>query len=292
MKATRIALYCAAILLALWVLVPIGWTLIESFKTEAELHDIPIRYLPTKPTLYNYWLITHIPEVLAEQMAKREISYLPHIASETPVAILNSATIGITVVIVNLTIGALGAYGFSRIDFKGRYQLFWVAVCTQLIPPVAIIIPLYAIIGDVLHLLDTLAGMILVYSAVTLPFTIWILSNYLLTVPTDIEEAAMIDGYNSWEIYVRFIIPIIKPALVSVAIFSFMMSYTEFFYALNFTQSARSHTIPVIIASSFGYVMPVGFLSALSIVTIIVPLVIISVFTRYIIRGLVTGAVK
>jgi multiple sugar transport system permease protein len=212
------------------------------------------------------------------------------VAGELPVALRNSTIVAVAIVVINLVLGTNTAYAFSRTKFRGSYKLFLVTICTRLLPEVGIIIPFYIIIRSV-GLLDTLFALILIHSALTLPFSIWILTSYLSNVPTDIEDSARVDGYSRMETLYKVVLPIITPGLVAIGIFSFMLSYRDFIFAFVLTQTMASHTVPVVIAAmTANPVMPIGLMCAAGIIAMIPPVIVIVLFRRYIIRGLVSGA--
>lgn len=295
MKFSRIGIYIAAALLALWVLFPIYWMLNLSLQSEAEIYTIPPFYSPPNPSVNNYWFAFDVESAVKHFLEEKGTSlflFIPGAVKDFPRSIANSVIVGASVMLYNLMAGTLGAFGITRIKFKGDLPLFFASIAGRLIPPVVIAIPYYVIIRS-LGLLDSLISVIMVHIFFTLPFTIWILNTYMLAIPTDIEDAARVDGYSYLEILRRVTLPVIKPAIVAIAITSFMISYGEFFFALLLTKSAASRTIPVIIGSSVAVPrVTKGLICAMGIMAMVPAIIVIIIFRRYLIRGLVAGAVK
>jgi multiple sugar transport system permease protein len=217
--------------------------------------------------------------------------FLPTVAASLPVAIRNSAIIGLTVMVLNLIFAPFAAYTFQRIRFRGSYSLFLSTVLTRLMPGIAIILPLYAVM-KMLNLLDTYLAVIVVHSMFTIPLSMWISYSFLEGLPLEIEEAALIDGYSRFEVYSKVVFPIMKGAMVAVGLFSFMLSYSEFLFAFLLTQTDASRTVPVIIAAmGSNPVMPRTIMASAGIIAMLLPVVVFILMRRYIIKGLTAGVV-
>lgn len=294
LKRNKIGVYLAAALLVFWVLFPLYWIINLSLQSEAEIYTIPPYYFPPNPSINNYWFAFNIEAAVKYFMEQGTSLFLfiPGAVKDFPRSIVNSIIIGVTVMIYNLIAGSLGAFGLTRIRFKGAMPLFYASIAGRLIPPVVIAVPYYVIIKSI-GLLDTLPSVIMVHIMFTMPFTIWILNTYLLSIPMDIEDAARVDGYSYLEIFRRVTLPIIRPAIVAVGITSFMTSYSEFLFALLLTKSAASRTMPVIIGSAVAVPrITKGLVCALGVIGMIPALIVVIIFRRYLIRGLVAGAIK
>jgi multiple sugar transport system permease protein len=290
----KIGTYIAAALMIFWVLFPIYWMTNLSLQSEKEIYTVPPYYMPPNPNLNNYWFCFNIQAAIQYYMEQGMSLFLfiPGAIKEFPRAIINSIIVAIVVMIYNLVAGTLGSFALTRIRFKGAMPLFYASIVGRLLPPVVIAVPYYVIVRS-LGLLDTLVSVIMVHIMFTLPFTIWILNTYLLAIPTDIEDAARVDGYTYFEILRKVTLPVIKPAIVAVAITSFMISYGEFFFALLLTKTAASRTIPVIIGSAMAEPRVVkGLICAMGVIAMLPAVAIIIIFRRYLIRGLVAGAIK
>jgi multiple sugar transport system permease protein len=290
----KVGTYIAAALMIFWVLFPIYWMTNLSLQSEKEIYTVPPYYMPPNPNLNNYWFCFDIQAAVKYYMEQGMSLFLfiPGAIKEFPRAIINSIIVATVVMVYNLVAGTLGSFALTRIRFRGAMPLFYASIVGRLLPPVVIAVPYYVIIRS-LGLLDTLVSVIMVHIMFTLPFTIWILNTYLLAIPTDIEDAARVDGYTNFEILRKVTLPVIKPAIVAIAITSFMISYGEFFFALLLTKTAASRTIPVIIGSSMAEPRVVkGLICAMGVIAMLPAIAIIIIFRRYLIRGLVAGAVK
>ena len=162
----------------------------------------------------------------------------------------------------------------------------------QMIPPIALIIPMYMIMLR-LKLMDNKWALIIIYLSFTLPFVTWIVKGYIDGIPTDLEDAAMIDGCGRLQAFFKVVLPISASGLAATTIFAFIIAWNEFFYALNFTSTLRSKTLPVLItefSSKFGndFILT----STAGVLTSLPPVLIALIFQKYIISGLSSGAVK
>ena len=203
--------------------------------------------------------------------------------------VANPLAITIWSFVINLVFGTWGAYTFSRLRFRGKILTFNFFLGSRLIPVMAVAIPYYVII-QTMGLLDTYLSLILVYLALTLPFTIWFLTLYFNGIPEDFEDAALIDGCSRFQALVRVMLPMALPGLVAAAAFAFMTSYNEFLFARFLTQSIASQTGPVIIAAIAGN--PDASYTLISVAMtlgMIPPLILALVLWRWLTEGLSTS---
>ena len=193
---------------------------------------------------------------------------------------------------IALLVGLIAAYAFSRFRFRGRDFLLSGTLFTQMIPAVAIIIPMYTIMAN-LNLMDTKLSLVITYMAFVLPYLIWLLKGYIDGIPTELDEAALIDGCTRVQSFFRVILPVAGTGLAATVIFAFILSWNEFFYAVNFTSTTAAKTLPVLItefSSKFGsnYILT----CTAGVLTSLPPVLVALIFQRYIISGLSAGAVK
>jgi len=285
-----VALNSVAILLLIFIVGPLLWVAIASIQGEKELLRQPTRFIPQNPTLdnYEYVFTGKIPtdlDVIGSSLRSR----ISQEARLIPAALKNSFLVATIVMLINLVIGPLAAYTFSRMEFRGKLASFNLILGSRLLPVIAIAIPYYVIIRS-LGLLDTHLSLILVYLVLTLPFTIWFLTLYFNGIPTDFEDAALIDGCNTIQSLTRVVIPIALPGLVAAAAFAFMTSYNEFLFARFLTQSIGTHTGPVLIAAIAGN--PDASYSLISVsmtLGLIPPLLLALILRRWLTEGLSTS---
>ncbi len=239
------------IMLIVYIGGPFVWMAVASIQGENALLKHPPDVIPKNPTLdnYNYVFTGKIPTSYEVKGQLR--SRISQEARLIAPALKNSFVVAITVMAINLLIGTPAAYTFARINFKGKKPGYNFILASRLMPAMAIAIPYYIII-QTLKLLDTYLALILVHSALTLPFTIWFLTLYVTNIPREMEDAGLVDGCTPFQALTRIVVPMMAPGLVAAAAFAFMTSYNEFLFARFLTQSIKSQTGPVIIASIAG----------------------------------------
>jgi multiple sugar transport system permease protein len=247
----RVLLNIIALLLIIFVVGPIVWVGVASLQGENELLKRPPSVIPQNPTLdnYNYVFTGTIPT--AYEVKGQLRSRISQEARLIAPALKNSFIVAISVMLINLIVGTPAAYTFSRLQFKYKLGAFNFILASRLMPAMAIAIP-YFVIVQTLKLLDTYLAMILVHTALTLPFSIWFLTMYINNIPREMEDAGLVDGCNRLQSLILIVTPMILPSLVAAAAFAFMSSYNEFLFARFLTQSIKSQTGPVIIASIAG----------------------------------------
>jgi len=204
----------------------------------------------------------------------------------------NSLIIGIGVVLLNMILGIPAAYAFARFRYRVIFFFFLFLLFCRMVPAVAISIPFYLIMKE-LYLLDTVFVVILAHLSFTLPFTVWILRAYFITIPKDMEESARIDGCTRIGSLIRVVLPLSLPGLASAIILSFMFSWNEFLFALILTSTSASKTMPVIAALIASDLMiKYGVINATGVITVIPAVVFTLAFAKCLRRGLTMGAIK
>ena len=165
--------------------------------------------------------------------------------------LLNSVVIAGVTTVVGVLLACTAAYAFSRFRFPGRQVGLASFLVTQMFPGVVMAIPLYILL-DKLGLLNSLTGLVLVYSTSAIPFCVWMLKGYFDTIPRDLEEAAVMDGAGQWTIFTQIVLPLARPAIVVTALFSFMTAWNEFILAATFLNDASMFTLPVMLQRFVG----------------------------------------
>ena len=281
MRASRsymVFIYVAAMFTAAIILAPFMWLLISSIAAPTDLLARPLRWIPAHPSLSRY------AELVSGKSSDTAVTF--------QAGMLNSAIVATSSVLISLGVGIFGAYAFARLRFRFQRGILLLFLSTYMLPPIAILISLYLTMVQ-LHLLDTKLGLILVYCSFITPFVLWIMSGYFRSIPRDLEDAARIDGCSRMGALFRIILPLARPGLLATALFGFLLAWDEFLYALIFTSSLGSKTIPVAIAEFTGrHTVDFGMVAAGGILASLPPLVIAFVFQRYIVGGLASGAVK
>ncbi len=288
----RIGIYFSALLIFLFAFGPFIVVFIGSVVPELALIQMPPNWFSKGFTIANYkYIFTgEIPQRLEEKGAVR--SRISQEALKIPHGLLNSFGVAAGTMLVNLLFGSMAAFAYARLKFKGRITSFMFILLSRLIPIIALAIPYYLIIQN-LGLLDTYWALIIIHSVLTLPFTILILTVYFRGIPPDLEDQALVDGCNKFQMFTKILIPLSLPSLVAAALFSFMLSYSEFLFGLLISSTMQSKPISVILTSlSANPDVSMSLLNSSIIIAIIPSLILAAIVWRYVIQGLILGALK
>jgi len=274
-RTQSVLLHLAALLAAIAILAPFAWMVLASFQTQADLVTRPLPWWPSR----------FFPDRYISIFTKAS-------GADFRAALRNSFVVASAIVAISLVVGVLGGYAFARLRFRFRRAVLMTFLFTYMLPQIALLVPLYMILART-NLLDTIPGLILVDCSLVVPFVLWILSNYFLTVPLEIEESAWIDGASRLGALWRVVLPSARPGILAAAMFAFLLAWDEFMYALIFTSSNASKTVPVAIAEFSGrYTTDFGLVAAGGVLAALPPVILAAVFQRYVSSGLVSGAVK
>ena len=282
----------AGVVLALVILIPFLFVLSASLQTESELIRRPPPIVAPHPTVdnYDYVFTGAVPAAYASKELLR--GTVTQDVRQIPKGLRNSFLVATGTVLINLVFATLAAYTFARERFRGRQTAFAFILGSRLLPSVAVAVPIYVALRT-LGLLDSKLGLVLIYSAFTLPFSIWVLTLFFRSLPFEIEEAARVDGCTRLETLRHVVLPLAAPGLAAIAAFSFLFSYSEFLFALFTTETPHAKTIPVIIASVSVNPDASYTLIAVGIVlSMIAPIVFALAFRRYITSGLVASLTR
>lgn len=268
----KICTYVILLLVVVVAIFPAIWMLSTSIKLPTELYDIPPEIIPDTPTLQNYVNVFSNSKMFD--------------------AFVNSVIITVCVVVITLFISVMAGYGMSRYKFKGHGVLKIALLFGQMIPSVVIIIPLYFLIAKV-GLLDTHFSLIMSDMALTIPMGVIMLSSFMDTVPKELDEAAKIDGCSGIGALFRVVLPVAKPGLISVAIYTYIHAWEEFLFALNLSTSTKTRTLPIAIHMFAGeFAVDWGATMAASAIVAFPVLLIFLACNKYFVRGMADGAVK
>ena len=269
-QISRIFVYVLVILAVLLSIAPIVYIIITSFKEPELTFAIPPVWNFT-PTLKNY------EEVLS--------------STDFGKYFMNSVVVALATTGIALALGTLAAYGFSRFRFRGHFWLRMSSLIPQMLPPIAIVVPLYVLFSR-LDWIDTRQSLIVSYLTFTIPFSIWMMIGFFDDVPVELEEAAMIDGCSRFGTLFRVSLPLAVPGLAATAILAFLYCWNEFLYAVILT-GRNARTLPVIITSFMTNRSVLWGRIAASGSLVLIPVLIFALLAqRYLIRGLAKGAVK
>jgi multiple sugar transport system permease protein len=283
----RILIYSILILWAFISLFPIYWTFSTSFKTAVNVtqgHLLP--WLDFKPDWKGWRSLGLSPDTIFETSTVRE-EFLKRFANSLIASIGGS--------LLAVAIGSLAAYGLSRFEYKfaiwRNKDISFFFLSQLILPPVVLAMP-FLVLYKELALLDSRAGLILIYALTVLPIVIWIMRDQFDTIPIELEQAAMVDGCSIWGAFLRIVLPIALPGMVAAFILSIILCWNEYFFAALLT-STTAKTLPVMVASQTGSQGIAWWSMAALSTAAIAPLILIGVFLeKYIVKGLTAGAVK
>jgi multiple sugar transport system permease protein len=285
-----------SILLLAYILAPMAWLVSSSVQSEREIVSRPPHWIPHEPTLRNFTAIFAAKDAVTYETRRAADpssgGFIPSTAGNLLPAIGNSLIVATAVVVLNLLVGIPAAYAMARIRFRGRQATVYGILATRVIPDIALVVPFFLFIRN-LGLLDSLWSLIITYLAVTVPFSVYILISYFESLPEELDRAARVDGCSRFQALFRIHLPLALPALVAVLLFAFLASWNEFLLALMFTQTPKSQTLPIVIASfTSDFTVSFSFINAAGVLAVIPPVILALVFERYIVSGLTAGAVK
>ncbi|MCL4514734.1 MAG: carbohydrate ABC transporter permease [Firmicutes bacterium] len=275
--------YAGALLLGLLILAPFLWLFITSISPRYELAAAPPHWAPQHPTFLNYQKLLNPSGSAAFTSGE-----IPPFGE----AFKNSLAVAVAVTLVCLLLGSLAAYALARARSRSADRLIYLTIGLRMVPEISLVIPLYILLRR-FGLIDTRFGLFLVYASFTLPFVIWIMQGYFRTIPRELEEAAAIDGCSRSQALLRIVAPLSLPGMVATGLFTFLLAWDEFLFALLFTATYSSKTITVAISEfTTRHLIDYGLMATGGILAAIPPVLIALVFQKKIIQGLTAGAVK
>lgn len=271
---SRVPLYLAIAAIAVYALFPAYWAATTSLKTENEMFR-RATYLPQQPTLKNY------------QYVLRDDTFLA--------ALRNSAFVAGSTAVLALSVGSFAAYALGRLRFRGRTALLYLVLSMTMFPAISILSGLYTIVRQ-FNVFGTPFALLLTYPVFTLPFTVWVLTSFFRGLPAEIEQAAIVDGATPFQRFRLILLPLVAPALVTTGLLSFVSSWNEYLFALNFTiTNPNAQTVPVAIARFSGVEAmqePIAEIMAAAVIVTFPLVLLVLIFQDRIAAGLTAGAVK
>jgi multiple sugar transport system permease protein len=270
----RLGVFLAMVILV----VPGAWVVLTAFRPNIEILARPPVWIPNTLTLNNFLGIFGL---LTTQQGLPVSQYF-----------INSLVISITSTLIALAIGMMGGYAFARYRFRGKATLFLGFMLSRTVPGVALSLPLF-ILWSRLGLIDTPIGLIIVYLAVNIPFTIWLTDGFFRQIPVDLSEAAQVDGCTPWQAFWKVEFPLAKSGLASAAIFAFLTSWNEYALASQLTRTTASKTMPVgLMDFTAQFTVDWTGMSAMAVLIIVPALVLTFIVQKHLIAGLTFGGVK
>jgi trehalose/maltose transport system permease protein len=269
-----ILFWIVVILIAFYTLFPFYWAVASSLTPSSLLFNTPLRYFPSPPTFDSYVTVFNNPGFRR--------------------ALLNSAFVAGTTVLLSLAIGSFGAYALGRLNFRGKSLVMYTILSMTMFPAIAILGSLFTMVRA-LGIYNTPYALILTYLTFSLPFTVWVLSNFFKSLPLELEQAAYVDGATTFQTFWLILLPLTAPGLVTTGLLAFISAWNEFLYALTFTLSDQSRTVPVAIALFSGeqeFEIPWADIMAAAVVVTVPLVILVLVFQQRLVEGLTAGAVK
>lgn len=264
------------ILICVFCAAPFVWMIISSLKPPAEIYSSRQTLLPVNPTADGF------KSIISGSTAT--FNY--------PRWVLNSVIVSVSSSLISVLIASLGGYAMSRFRFRGRMGFGYMLLITQVLPTPLLLIPLYVIMNS-LGLLNTLTGIVLVYTAFAIPYCTWTMKGYFDTIPVSIDEAALIDGCGRFRTFFSVVLPLTLPGLLSTTLFSFIQGWNEFAVANIFLKIYDKWTAPVGLTTFKGqYTTNWNAIMAGGIIITIPVVVIFWILQRHLISGMTAGGVK
>jgi multiple sugar transport system permease protein len=271
-KAGRGTWYVVVTMIAILFVSPLVSVLLGSFKSPSEAARTPPTYLPQHLSMRNYTALG-LSDIGVGQ------------------SIINSAVVAVATVILTVVIALLAAYGFHVYPFRGSNVVFVLMLAAIMVPFQVLLTPLYVVLQKV-QLTNSLAGLVIVVTTFQLPFATFVLRNSFAGIPTELYEAAAVDGAGMWNT-LRMMLPLLRPGLITAALFAFFAAWNEFFAALILLSDQTKFTLPVILTTLVNGArgsVDWGLLQSGVVVTIVPCLVIFIALQRYYVRGLIAGS--
>ena len=271
-RSARLGLVVGLLIGAFFAAGPVVWMLSNSFKSNTEIFELPPRLITDSFSFDAYIAIFTDPETVR--------------------FFINSYVVAFSVTALTLLVAIQAAYALSRFDFRGKRILNVVIVSVQAVPPITLLIPYFGLMVA-FGLYNTYAALILTYMVFTLPYAIIMMTGYFNTLPKEFDEAVRVDGAGSLTALWRVLVPISVPGIVSVGIYTFMIAWNEYLFALTLTRTIDMRTVPIGIQLLMGqHSYEWNQIMAMSVLGSIPVLILFLFFQRYFISGLTAGSVK
>ncbi|MFN2103539.1 MAG: carbohydrate ABC transporter permease [Candidatus Promineifilaceae bacterium] len=269
---SAILAYLVVIAAIIFFIVPMLWIIYTSFRTQASIFTGDVISPIEDYTLENYEVILSV--------------------ADFPAFFWNSFRIALAVTLISLVFSILAAYGLSRFKIKGKNAIITGVFSTQMFPPVLLIIPMFLIIFN-MNLLDTVTGVVLGQLILILPFQVWMLKGYFDNIPTDLDEAARIDGCGIFQRLIYVVLPVALPGIMVAAFFSFVVSWGDFLIVSVISQTQRTATVTLVIQRLSGALLiRWGQVAAATVLTIVPTIILFFFVQNRLVSGLTAGAVK
>ncbi|MEZ4562107.1 MAG: carbohydrate ABC transporter permease [Thermomicrobiales bacterium] len=276
----RVLFWLLIAFILVYTLFPFYWAIVSSLTFDSQLFNTPASYWPGEIDWSHYQYVLRNDDFLR--------------------ALRNSAIVSVSTVIIALLIGSLAAYALGRMQFRGRTAVLYIVLSMTMFPGVAIIGSLFLMIrGEWLlqtpNIYNTRIALVITYLIFTLPFTIWVMTQFFKAMPGELEEAALVDGAGPMRVFWQILLPLAAPGLVTTGLLAFIAAWNEFLFALTFTNNYNARTVQVAISQFSGrseFELPYANRMAASVLVTLPLIALVLIFQRKILAGLTAGAVK
>jgi trehalose/maltose transport system permease protein len=268
----RVLFYALVVAIVVFNLFPFFWALLSSFRPSSELFSTKL--IPNALTVDHYIEVFKDPRFVQ--------------------SLINSVIVAGCTVLIALGLGSVCAYALGRLPFRFKGPVLYLVLTMTMFPQIAILSGLFVMLRT-MDLFNTRQGLVLTYLIFTMPFTIWVMTQYFRSLPKELEEAAYVDGASPLKVFWDILLPLTMPGLVSTGLLAFIAAWNEFLFALTFTITDQMKTVPVVISQFTGassFEQPWGAIMAASMVVTIPLVILVMIFQYRIVEGLTAGAVK
>jgi len=286
----RAFLWAANLCAIAFLLLPLVPVVLGSLQSEKSMQKNVHALLPEAYTLANFRLI--LSGGRSKGPIFEQVTYLPKSVERFPVAFLNSLLVGLTVTVITLAAASLSAYTLARLRLRWTQALLQVSVVCRMVPLIVLMVPLYVLFRRY-GLLNSLSGIVVAEVGLLLPYAVLILVPYFSAFPSDLEDAARIDGCTRWQAFLRIVLPLSAPGLAACGVILFIISWHELLIPLILVSRPEFMTVPVILAGLVSdYFVFFTLMMAICLLGLLPTLFLVLALQKYVVRGLVTGALK
>ena len=277
-KFNSFALWFCTFILMFIMCIPGLWVVLSGFRPNREILAKPPIWIPESFGLNNFKAIFGLAQ---EQVAIPVFSYFS-----------NSLIIALTSTVIALAIGMSGGYAFARFRFKAKNTVFLTLMLSRTVPGIALSLPVF-IIWSKIGLIDAKLGLIIVYVALNVPFTLWLIDGFFRQIPNEMNEAAQVDGCTRWQAFWKIEFPLARSGIAAAGVFAFLTSWNEYALASQLTRSTDSKTLPVgLMDFTAQFTIDWASMCAMAVIIIIPALILTFIVQKHLIAGLTFGGVK
>lgn len=282
----QVVIYIGCALVLFWVLAPIYWIVVSSISTRTELYARPYKiWFPSHPTLEHYIAL------FTSGAQYRSGGFSPT-AGLMGLGMRNSLLISVSAALLVTLLSTGAGYVFARLNFRGKQLAFYFLMLLMPLPLWVALIALFFLMTQ-LQLIDTIPGLTLIFIVFLSPLSVWLMSTFIRDIPSEIEDAAFVDGCDRWQILARIVFPLARPGIIAVFLVALLSTWNNFLIPLIFSRTSNSQPLTVVLTLFVGqYEVAWEDMAAAAVLTMLPPFLMALFFQRYLVRGLTMGAVK